>query len=435
MNIGVVLNYFPYFLHFPKYDADSSYSFITSRNKYTSHHIPSLRTVHWQDYKTVSRKAIGDVETIFKPSVKLGILPSEIDLPRLCAFYEYAVEQFIEDGKIDLFISGGVSGFERAALATARRLGIRTLCLWEGMFRPFTISADPIGMNAEASIAGTPFSQILKHPCSLEFEILWNKLEDQRSSNYDDKRELKTILGNRFRIKNQLRNRIADRSDIERLRLPWRQLAASRISYYAFRNKYRTLESITEPFIFFPLQMHTDSNILLNSELGSVDAFLQLILSAFKMFHEHTGVQLIIKEHPIDLFRKSYQRKNGHGVYWVDPATPVSHILRRANCLATVVINSTSGVESLLMEKPVLCLGKALYAYPELVEIPESVEVPSVQVSLEKLLERKVELPMMKRFCGFLYDHAQLDGDIDSLPDGDEVRRCCASIKNRLQIT
>jgi capsule polysaccharide modification protein KpsS len=140
-----------------------------------------------------------------------------------------------------------------------------------------------------------------------------------------------------------------------------------------------------------------------------------------------------MKEHPMDLFRKSYQRKNAHGVYWVDPATSISHILNRTNCLATLVMNSTAGLESLILQKPVLCLGNALYCYPELVEIPDALDTMSLLCSLKKLVEYKVDSTLVKQFCGFLYDTTQLEGNIDSTPEKNEVLHCCASIKNRLQ--
>ena len=392
-----------------------------------------MRYINWRDYTSVSRKAIEDVGTIFKSSLKLGLIPEKIDLHQLCAFYEYSYEQFLENQEIDLLVSGGVSGFERAGIATAQRMGIKTLCVWEGMFRPFTIGADPLGMNAESSIANTQFAKIIKHSSSKEFSTMWDKIIDVKHQDRNEKKELTTILGDRFLFRKQLNNRIADRHDIERIRLPLHQLARSRISYYAFRNKYASIETLTEPYIFFPLQTHTDSNILLNTELGSVDAFLHLVLSAFGKFHEMTGVNLIIKEHPMDLFRKSYQRKNGNGVYWIDPATSVSHILNRINCLGTLVINSTTGLESLIQRKPLLCLGNALYCYPELVEIPKSLDTMSILYSLKKLIERKVDSELVKQFCGFLYDTTQIDGNIDSIPGKDEVLRYCASLKNRLQ--
>jgi len=433
MNIGIVLNYFRYFLRFPFVDADSSYRFITSRRKYTSEDISSLQYIDWRDYGAVTQKAIGDVDTLFTSSMKLGLIPAEIDLNQLCAFYEYSFEQFLEHQKIDLLISGGVTGFERTGIATARRMGKQTLCVWEGMFRPFTTSADPVGMNAEASVAGTPFSRILKHPRSKEFELLWIKIIEQGQQNHTDKKKLTTILGERFRFRKQLKNRIDDRHDIERIRLQFHQLAKSRISYYSYRSKYTSIESIIEPYIFFPLQTHTDSNILLNAGPGSIDAFLDLVLSAFKLFHDISGVNLVIKEHPMDLFRKSYPRNNGNGVYWIDPATSISHIINQTHCFGTLVINSTAGLESLLLKKPVLCLGNALYCYPELVEIPDALDAMSLLGSLKKLIARTVDSTLVKQFCGFIYDTTQLDGNIDSVPGEDEVLRFCASLKNRLK--
>lgn len=432
MNIGVVLNYFRYFLFFPKYDDDTSYRFITSRHKYTSENISLLQYINWKDYKTISRKAIGDVGSLFKYSIKLGLFPNGVDYKRLCAFYEYSFEQFFEKHKIDLFISGGVSGFERIGLETARRIGIKTLCVWEGMFRPFTISIDPIGMNVESSIAGTPFSQILMHSGSNEFKILWNKIVKQEQNS--DYVPIKIVLGDRFRISKQLNNRIADRLDIERIRLPFHQLAKARLSYYCNKFNYLSVDGIQSPFFCFPLQTHTDSNIVLNSQLESIDAYLDLLLSAFSEFHKRSGINLIIKEHPMDLFRKSYRRKQMKGVYWIHPATSIQSLLRHKYYRGTIIVNSTVGIESLIQQKPVLCLGSALYRYPELVEeTPDITNPSSLLNSLENLVDIKVNELWVKRFCGFLYDNIQIDGNIECEPGKNEIDHFCAFFKDQLQ--
>jgi hypothetical protein len=261
MNIGVVLNYFHYFLHFPSYDISSSYSFITSRRTYTSQHIASLQYVNWKDYLHTSSKPTGNVDALFAMSIKLRLLPPQVDCNQLCSFYERKFEKFLEKQRIDLLISGGVSGFERVGLETARRMGIKTLCIWEGMFRPYTISADPMGMNMEASIARKPFMQILNHSGTEAFEVLWNKVAGMRQVLNLSQRKLTAVLGDRFRIGKQLKNRMDDRYDIERIRISWSQLAKARLSYYGNKSDYLSINGVTSPFLFFPLQTHTDSNI------------------------------------------------------------------------------------------------------------------------------------------------------------------------------
>jgi hypothetical protein len=229
MNIGIVLNYFRYFLQFPRHDVDSSYKYITSRQKYTYENISPLQYIDWREYKAVSKTPVGDADTLFRSSMKLGLIPRGVDYHKLCAFYELSFEKFLDKQKIEMLISGGVTGFERIGIATAQRMGIKTLCVWEGMFRPYTISVDDKGMNIEASISDTPFMEITKHSKSKAFDNLWNKIDSQNRKTIDTKKELSAVLGNRFHIVGQLRSRIFDRNDIERIRLPFRQLVKSRL--------------------------------------------------------------------------------------------------------------------------------------------------------------------------------------------------------------
>jgi capsule polysaccharide modification protein KpsS len=89
-------------------------------------------------------------------------------------------------------------------------------------------------------------------------------------------------------------------------------------------------------------------------------------------------------------------------------------------------VNSTTGIESLIEQKPVLCLGSALYRYPELVEIPEITNSSSLISSFENLADTKVNELWVKRFCGFLYDSIQIDGNLDAIPSLIEIKHCCS---------
>jgi capsule polysaccharide modification protein KpsS len=134
----------------------------------------------------------------------------------------------------------------------------------------------------------------------------------------------------------------------------------------------------------------------------------------------------------MDIFRRSYKRQNGNGVYWIDPATSVAEILNQSQCQGTIVINSTAGLESLIQQKPLLCLGKALYRYRELVEIPDALDSVSLYSALEKLINRKVDSNLVKQYCAFLYDTTQIDGNIDCIPEQSEINRWRVFIKGRL---
>jgi capsule polysaccharide modification protein KpsS len=431
MNIGIVLNYFRYFLHFPQYDAESSYRFITSREKYTSEHISSLHTINWRDYATVSRKAIGDVDTIFKSSLRLGLIPKEVDVHQLCAFYEYSFEHFLKQQNIDVLISGGVSGFERAGIATAHRMGIKTFCIWEGFFRPVTMSVDPEGMNAESTMMRIPYRELMRHHSSEEFKMFYNDYINRNYSIDNKRKNIKEIHGDKFQISRQFRNRWEDRHDIERIKLPLSQHLYARASYSINSRSYKTLEEVTKPFIFFPLQTHTDSNVIINAYLFPYSRYVNVVQKAFQLIAAKTGIQLVIKEHPFDVFRTAYPQHEHANILWIHPAISSNAILHNTQCVGCVVVNSTVGLESLIFGKPVLCLGEAVYSHTELVEKSLDESTEAVAEAMTTMLSRRVDQNDVRRFCGALYDHMQIPLNIETVPQKNDIPVFWNNIKKR----
>ena len=177
--------------------------------------------------------------------------------------YEDFFNKYFEINKIELLISGGVTGFERCGLFIAQALGIKTLCVWEGFFRPSTISFDPLGMNAESKFNLKPWTEIESHVPSKRFQFINCDTSKTKSSLVKPTR-LREIQKGRFDFFYQLKNRISDRNDIERIRLPIKEHLLARF-YLKNKNNYYRTDEIKEPFIFFPLQTHTDSNIVINS--------------------------------------------------------------------------------------------------------------------------------------------------------------------------
>ena len=431
MNIAVILNHFPYFLAFAGKDRENVFYFCSARRKFLIKGKDVVEVCTVDLMAKGAERPLGDVDEYFAPGRVIGAVPAKTDLSAISARYENWFLRFLDRHKIDCLVSGATTGFERIGLRIARGIGVKTFCVWEGLFRPGTISLDPKGMNAESAFAAKPFSEIRSHKSSEQFASFYSGFQTYLRTSSVAPRSLRSIQGGRFDVWRQLRNRLSEAADFERVRLPLSAHLNARISYYRQRHHYVDFNAVHRPFILFPLQSHTDINVVLHGGLFPFRGIVNLVRSAFKQVRQHMDCILLIKEHPMDVFRSPYDRRPGSSIYWINPVVPIATILNHPRCLGTVVVNSTSGLESLILGKPVLCLGKALYNHPELVRAPLSMTVHGLVDALHSLVTDRVDSVAVDQFSGCLYDTMQVPGDIERIPTGDEIDLFIAILNRR----
>lgn len=110
-------------------------------------------------------------------------------------------------------------------------------------------------------------------------------------------------------------------------------------------------------FIFYPCQVSSDSQLLLNSNHNNIDA-LKLLASKTS---EQDDVAVVVKLHPAEPdfneIEKIVRFCEANGFIISDRSVP--DLIESA--VEIVTINSTVGLQGLLFEKPVKILGLALY--------------------------------------------------------------------------
>ena len=270
--------------------------------------------------------------------------------------YRYFRQRFARR-KIDLLVVWG--GFQLpvgAALAAARDAGVKTLFCENG-YLPKTIVMDPKGINAGNSLMGKPS----------EFYSAIDVPEDQRASLFGTALVTRPLKGGG--------------NASETVVLPGR-------------------------FVFLPLQVHDDSQILLYSphfrDMPSVIRFCAQGIETYNRRHG-TQLKLVVKEHPSDHGRIDYApayREFPDVVF--TKLTSTQELIER--CAAVVTVNSTVGIEALLQLKPVVTLGEAFYAVPGLVRScnADGDLAEELQDAFEALPERH----LTERFLYFLrYDY------------------------------
>lgn len=116
-------------------------------------------------------------------------------------------------------------------------------------------------------------------------------------------------------------------------------------------------QTLPEKYIFVPFQVHDDTQVLLHSPwLADMSALYALLESSINTLPTHYC--FVIKEHPSD--KLSYpQLHNKHPRIVFANGNNTQELIEQSQAVAT--INSTVGIEALLLKKPVITLGNAFY--------------------------------------------------------------------------
>jgi capsular polysaccharide export protein len=163
-------------------------------------------------------------------------------------------------------------------------------------------------------------------------------------------------------------------------------------------------ESITLPaqFVFLPLQVHDDSQILLYSpHFRDMPSVIRFCVAGVAAYNQRNGTQLalVVKEHPSDHGRIDYS-----DVYRAFPdvvftkLTSTQELIEK--CAAVITVNSTVGIEAMLRLKQVVTLGEAFYAVPGLVRPCGAND--DLGATLQQSIETPVDRDLTARFLYFL---------------------------------
>jgi capsular polysaccharide export protein len=105
-------------------------------------------------------------------------------------------------------------------------------------------------------------------------------------------------------------------------------------------------------YIFFPMQLSSDTQIALNSDVGNIEALAKVI--------SQESLPIIVKPHPAEInfgYLLDFIKNNGDRVKISFDNT--YHLLNSSK--KVYVINSTLGLEAMLFEKEVEFLGKSFF--------------------------------------------------------------------------
>jgi len=240
----------------------------------------------------------------------------------------------------------------RVLTMLARQRGIPTLFFENGYF-PNTLQSDTQGINSSSSLVGKPFERLreectgqaarLAPPATL-VEVTPLKQTDLLNS------AVKRITDPRYykRFPEQRGSSWRQKKQLERAK---KKVPADNIT-------------LPEQFVFVPLQVHDDTQVLLNCRhFNTVEAFFECAYEAIKR-NLGPEMKIVVKEHPEDLCRYSYGdfRKKFPDVIWLKKFD-VDKLLDQASMV--VLINSSVGLQAVRRNKPTVVFGDSFYSRDE----------------------------------------------------------------------
>ena len=273
-------------------------------------------------------------------------------------------------GISDIVMLGDRLPIHIPAIDLGRKLGLRTHVYEEGYFRPYWVTLERNGVNANSRLPRDPswYRQVSRKLTNIQ------PLEKFHSP--FRVREIHAVLYNVASMVNlsffpgfQAHSRCG--SPLE--------YAAGYLKRAALKpgHERRDLTVITNliasqiPYYFFPLQLASDAQIRDHSNFeGMIDA-LEFVMESFAR-HAPSGSHLVVKNHPIDVRLTSYSHDIRRFEQKYGIAGRVAYLetgdLEQLvqNARGTITINSTAGGMALQHNCPIITLSDPIYNVPGL---------------------------------------------------------------------
>ena len=413
MNILFVYSFNRLWNHFADMSPHRSV-FVTFRREYAHEPVDPLYVFSNKKLLRSSSKILSDTELLnsfqYTRSLKLmhGGDRRVIEIGRR---YEGFYESLFDKEQIECIMNwNNAYGFQQIGHRLAQKLGIKTFVMEGGLFRPYTLSLETNGINAFSVMCQWDGSSNIQDQESPSFKVLKEMYFAQREDERTKKPSL--IAPHRSpmeRMLKELKQRcMYDLFDIETVPHRWLKRLCKILVRRMLADRSFMPQKGEKVFTFFLSSVY-DPQLDIPTH-DTITKHLTAVLEGFQLFRRsHPEFRLLIKEHPLDesrsLFWNLYRQNNKNNVRWT---------IQNSNQLISIsdgviTINSTVGIDALMLEKPVLCLGHSCYQH-EGITIPcsELFSAESVATALEQLATMKSDRTAVDLFLSAVYEKTQL---------------------------
>lgn len=298
---------------------------------------------------------------------------------------------FIDGEKVDAILVWNGSNLRGAlAIYLARQRGLPVVYAEHG-YLPGTTQLDLEGVNFNASICRHAHAGSAQLPSDPELDS--------------------ALDADILRFKTGAKMHDLDPLPPADLRRNLRARLASRLGFWLSRRVGPRINSfgmpragsgaLPERYVLLPFQVRGDSQLVLHSPLygNDMEAVVRELDAALERIDP--GLRLVAKFHPLEKpqVQRGYRElpRRHPRVHFVSTA-PMNRLLEKAT--AVVTINSTTGFEALLYDKPVLAMGRNFYTVPGIVDCLSRRK--DLEGALRQLLAGKPDSARRRDFLRFV---------------------------------
>jgi len=314
-------------------------------------HNVKFENVKYNSYLKNELKLIyNKVEKLYKSSIDYQRLDDKENIEyivlKYCNLY-LNINYFFESNQIDTTVTwNGYFAPDIIVNYLAKEHNIKTIFYEMGLFRPNTMTIDAKIVNYGNSV-----------PQSVSF---YKNNEFSDKNNLVSKSNIKSSNKNIYKLYKIFDHLLYHLNcctykrfdNIKNISLKKKKELSTVVKLSDIDTKYIN--------IFVPLQVSTDTQILLNSpNIKSMDRLIEILNTAIiKLNKENIKYKIYIKKHPKDL--KEIKTEFEDNIYLLDEKISSKEIIKKVDSVVT--INSTVGLEAIELSKPCVVLGNAFYS-------------------------------------------------------------------------
>lgn len=278
---------------------------------------------------------------------------------------------YVAHGITDVVLFGDERPVHRPAIAVAKKVGVRSHVFEEGYFRPYWLTLERGGVNANSSLPADPawYKEMGPHVPNYRNGLSFKSSFYMRA--WFDVAYHFCSLANRWQFP-QYEYHSPDGAWQEYWPYLWKQSKQSLLRREAHDNKQiGRLLALDKAFYVLPLQLDSDAQIRCHSAFDNMSRVMRRVISSFAL-HAPAHTYLIIKNHPLDMGLVAHEKNAQHWAkeYGVTDRVVFVQTGSMPKLLSTAVgvvtVNSTVGASSILHALPTKVLGEAIYNMPGL---------------------------------------------------------------------
>lgn len=325
----------------------------------------------------------------------------------------------------DIILFGDCRPLHRLAIEVAKRNGVAVHVMEEGYIRPNWVTLEQDGVNGHSQLPRDPEWYLAEAVPDPHGAIVEQPYSFTR-------RAVEDVVYNLGRLAGHFAY------PFYRTHRPWhplweyagwiKRLAGQKAEQRRAGQMIAALKAGGQPYFLFPLQLDCDFQVRVHSPFGALRPALEQVIASFARYAPPDTL-LAVKQHPLENGLRDWRKmidtiasKAGvqERIVFLE-AGDLCALLRDAKGMVT--INSTSGMDALAAQVPLIVLGQAVYDMPGLTN----------GADLDRFWQhgQKPRPELLQAFRSVLMQHCLIPGGFYS---AEGIRAIVAGAVRRLEI-